>query len=405
MSLLFAAALVLSGGTVVGARSDFHNAVIVIRDGRIESVGTQKLMAIPKDARVIDVTGAYIVPGLNDVFAGLNSQSQANAYLYMGVTSIVGSDEPGGRRGALLRTAKPSPHIHPLALVAKPEDVDEAAHHGAEVLLLYYPLRADQTRLAVARARQLNLPTIGELGATPYAEAIEAGVDAFVHASRYALELAPAQIRDAVANDPFGPPRTTFYQYLAKLNPDDPAVERWGARLARGRTVLIPTLSLYYLELPNHENPWKEKIAAILDPKDVHLPADRQTGKAPKPPGVPDGLAENVIRIEERYRRAGAQYLAGSGTSAFGTLPGISLHNELRMLTDLGLTPRQALAAATRNVGDAFRWPTVGRIAAGYDADLVVVDADPTIDIRNLKKIRMVILNGEIVDRAALLKH
>ena len=405
MSILLAAALVLTGGTVVGAKTDIRNAVIVIRDGRIESVGTQKLMAIPKDARVIDVTGAYIVPGLNDVFAGLNSQSQANAYLYMGVTSIVGSDEPGGRRGALLRTAKPSPRIHPLALVEKPEDVDAAARKGAEVLLLYYPLTADQTRAVVKRARELELATIGELGATRYSEAIDAGVDAFVHASRYALELASPEMRDAVAKNPFGPPRTTFYEYLAKLNPDDPAVAKWGKRLAGGRTALIPTLSLYYLDLPNHDNPWKEPIAAILDPKDVHLPADRETGKAPKPPGIPDGLAESVIRIEERYRRAGAHYLAGSGTSAFGTLPGISLHNELRMLTDLGLTPRQAIAAATSSVGETFRWPAVGKIARGYDADLVVVDADPTADIRNLKKIRMVIQNGEIVDRAALLKQ
>jgi len=73
------------------------------------------------------------------------------------------------------------------------------------------------------------------------------------------------------------------------------------------------------------------------------------------------------------------------------------------MLTDLGVTPRQALAAATGNVGEVFRWPQVGQVKAGYDADLVVVDADPTADVRNLKKIRMVLLGGEIVDREALL--
>ncbi len=134
------------------------------------------------------------------------------------------------------------------------------------------------------------------------------------------------------------------------------------------------------------------------------MPADRETGRAHKAlkPAV---YSENLIRIEHRYARAGAHYLAGSGTSAFGTLPGISLHNEMRMLTDLGLTPRQAIAAATSNVGEVFHWPTVGKVARGYDADLVVVDADPTVDIQNLKKIRMVILNGEIVDRSALLTH
>lgn len=399
MSLL-AAALVLAGGTIVGARSDVRDAVVVIRDGRIESVGKK----IPKDARVIDVKGAYIVPGLNDVFAGLNSQSQANAYLYMGVTSIVGSDEPGGRRGALLRNARPSPRINELAVVNHLEDVDAAAKRGAKVLLVYYDVTPDQMPRIVKRAHELGLATIGELGRTTYRQAIDAGIDAFVHASRYALELATPEMRDAVASQPFGPPRTRFYEFLASLDPDASSVAQWGKRLAASRVSLIPTLSLYYFDLPNHENPWKEPIAKILDPKDVHLPVDRETGERKLAPGVPDGLSQNVLRIEKRYRRAGTHYLAGSGTSAFGTLPGISLHNELRMLTELGLTPREALAAATANVGEAFRWPAVGKVAKGFNADLVVVDDDPTRDIRNLKKIRMVIHDGEIVDRDALLK-
>ncbi len=399
--LLLAATLALSGGTIVclsGGRAAVRDPVLVLR------AGPRKRTKVPRDARIVRVDGTYIVPGLNDSFAGLNSQLQANAYLYMGVTSIVGSDEPGGRRGALLRNAHPSPRIYPLAVVRSVEEVGEVAGKGGKVLLVYYPVTPDQLPRVVARAHELGLPTIGELGKTSYAEAIDAGIDAFVHSSRYSLELSPADTHIAVANDPFGPPRTAFYQYLAALDPDDPAVSRWGARLAASRVALIPTLSLYYFDLPVHENPWKEKIASILDPKDVHLPVDRETGESKPPPGVPAGLSPNVLRIEERYRRAGAHYLAGSGTSAFGTLPGISLHNELRMLTELGLTPREAIAAATSRVGEVFRRPTVGKVAKGYDADLVVVDADPTVDIRNLKKIRMVVLNGEIVDRDALLK-
>ena len=177
----------------------------------------------------------------------------------------------------------------------------------------------------------------------------------------------------------------------------------WAQRLGGSRVSLIPTLSLFYYDLSEHDNPWKDPIAAILDPKGIHLPVDRETGQRETPPGVPPALAESLYRLEERYRQAGSRYLAGSGTSAFGTLPGIALHLELRLLTRIGLPPRQALAAATGNVGEAFRWPKVGKVAAGYDADLVVVDADPTADIRNLEKIRMVLLRGEVVDRAALL--
>jgi hypothetical protein len=401
---LLAAALVLAGGTIVGARSDVRDAVVVIRDGRIDAAGPRSKTKIPADARVIRIDGAYVVPGLNDVFAGLNSQSQANAYLYMGVTSIVGSDEPRGRRGALFTNAKPSPRINRLAVVDKLDDVDAAAKAGAKVLLIYYDVTPEQMPAIVKRAHELGLATIGELGRTTYSQAIDSGIDVFVHASRYALELATPEMRDAVAKQPFGPPRTTFYQYLASLDPDAPAIAQWGKRLAASRVWLIPTLSLYYFDLPNHENPWKEPIARILDPKDVHLPVDRETGERKPAPGVPEGLSPSVLRIEQRYARAGAHYLAGSGTSAFGTLPGISLHNELRMLTELGLTPRQALAAATANVGEAFHWSNVGKVARGYVADIVVVDDDPTRDIRNLKKIRIVIHDGEIVDRDALVK-
>jgi hypothetical protein len=284
------------------------------------------------------------------------------------------------------------------------QDLEDTARKGAKVVLLHYDVTPEQLPAMVRRSHELGLATIGELGKTTYAEAMETGIDAFVHASRYALDLATPQVHAAVAEEPFGPPRTAFYEYLAAVDPDSPTVTNYGKKLAASKVALIPTLSLYYLELPNHENPWKEPIASILDPKDVHLPADRETGQPPPAPGISPGLSQNVVRIEQRNARAGAHYLAGSGTSAFGTLPGISLHNELRMLTEIGLTPRQALAAATTDVGEQFHWPTVGRVATGYDADLVVVDADPTVDIRNLKRIRMVIHNGEIVDRDALLK-
>jgi hypothetical protein len=417
--------LVLTGGKVVRLPGDtrppeiLRDSTIVISGDRIDSVGARGSITFPSAARVVDIAGCYVIPGLNDVFAGMNSQAQASAYLYLGVTSIVGLDDPGGRRGSLVRNAHPAPRVHPLAVIDGTREnggrdvplaidellaeVDDAARSGAKVLLLHYRLTPLQLRAIVRHARGAGLVTIGELGTTRYSEAIDAGVDAFVHSSRYALELAPEPMRVELASDPFGPPRTRFYEYLARLDPDSPAVARWGDRLATSRVALIPTLSLYYLDLPQHANPWAEPIARILDPGGIHLPADRESGEPPPSPGVPAGLSQSVLRIEQRYRRAGARYLAGSGTSAFGTLPGISLHNELAMLVDLGLQPREALAAATRDVGLTFRWRTTGAIDAGYDADLVILDADPAADIRNLKRIRMVIARGEVIDRDAIL--
>ena len=233
-------------------------------------------------------------------------------------------------------------------------------------------------------------------------------MQAFVHTSRYSLELAPPEMRREVASAPFGPPRVKYGEFLARFDPSDPALKQYAAVLASGRVGLIPTLSLVYLDLPDHENPWKEPVAAILDPKDIHLPANPATARRDRASqDVRDrfapGMAENTLKIEEQYQKAGARYLAGSGTTAFGTLPGISLHTELKLLTRIGLSPRQALAAATNNLGEQFGWNTVGQVKAGYDADLLVLDENPVTDVLNLKKIRMVILNGEILNRDKLL--
>ena len=162
-----------------------------------------------------------------------------------------------------------------------------------------------------------------------------------------------------------------------------------------------------YLNLPGHRNPWDDPVAAVLDPRDIHMPADRRTGEQPPPAngvrdGFPPGSSEHLLAIEARYCGAGATYLAGSGTDAFGTMPGISLHIELELLVKTCLTPRQALAAATSNVGASFHWRTTGEIKPGYDADLVVLDADPTRDIANAKRVRSVVLAGKVLDLEAL---
>ena len=63
------------------------------------------------------------------------------------------------------------------------------------------------------------------------------------------------------------------------------------------------------------------------------------------------------------------------------------------------------MAAATANVGRTFNWPEVGRLAKGANADVLVLDADPTRDVANLKRIRHLIADGELIDREALLRY
>ena len=433
----------LDGGTLVDVTrfgqsgADIADAVVVIEAGKVSAAGPRGSVALAADAQLVDARGTWIVPGLHDLFATLNNQDQANAFLAMGVTSIVGIDDPGGRRGPLVLDASPSPRIYRLEVVdgydtsrIAPEEwtvatvlergralgeteliaqVDSLAAAGVRTLLLYYTLSPAQVEIVAHRAREKGLLAIGELGATSYPQAIAAGVMAIVHTSRYSLELVPRETRDAVARAPFGPPRRRFYQALMQVREDSPRLADYAGVLAQGQVGLIPTLAMNYLELPGHRNPWLEPAAALLDPADIHLPADRQSGEQLRAADAvrdafPAGTAQQLGRIESAYARAGARYLAGSGTDAFGTMPGISLHIELEMLVQCGLTPRQALAAATGNVAELVPWPGVGRIEAGANADLLVLEADPTLDIAHLKRIRSVVLDGELIEPRQLLQ-
>ena len=84
-------------------------------------------------------------------------------------------------------------------------------------------------------------------------------------------------------------------------------------------------------------------------------------------------------------------------------MPGISTHTELKLLVRLGLTPREALAAATSNYCERLGWCELGLVASGRRADLLILAADPTTDITHSRKIRSVVLDGEVIDRQELL--
>jgi imidazolonepropionase-like amidohydrolase len=84
-------------------------------------------------------------------------------------------------------------------------------------------------------------------------------------------------------------------------------------------------------------------------------------------------------------------------------MPGISLHTELEMLVRLGLTPREALAAATNNYALQFGWNELGQITPGRRADILVVDGNPAANIWNARRISGIVLEGNIIDRNSLL--
>jgi Amidohydrolase family len=435
-------ALALTGGTLVDVSNSGHsthdipNSVVVIRDGRIEAAGPAALVKMPKNAKTLDYTGTYILPGLVDGFAGLNSQAQANAELYMGVTTVVGSQDD--RRGLLKLDAHPTPHVYPVDSVGltdnysllidlpqwrnrlrenttytelRKEDtqaqIAETAGRRTRVVWLGHDLTAANTKFIISECHRVGLIAYGEFISTPFADGLKDGVDVLLHMSRYELGLVPSRLQKPLVRDPDGPALEAAYAYLRQLDAADPSITAYGNQLNTAHVALMPTLSLKYLLFPEHRNLWQEPAASILDAKDLHQPPDPVTGEAKfsseeeRDRKVAD--AAHFWAINRTLQATHPLYLAASGASALATMPGISLHTELELLVRLGLTPREALAAATSNYSQKFGWHELGLVEVGRRADLLVVTADPAADISNTRKIHSVILDGVILDRAALL--
>ncbi|MGA2218205.1 MAG: hypothetical protein ABSG51_08970, partial [Terracidiphilus sp.] len=207
--------LVLTGGTVIDVTDwghsarDQQDAIVIVRDGRITDVGARGAIPIPKGARVIDCTGKFLIPGLVDGFAGMNSQGQANANLYMGVTTVVVRGDE--QHGPIDLSASPTPHLYLIdsvgttdnwSLLARrpewsaklfegvrpvelsPEDtarqLADTAKIGTRVLWLGHDITAANAQWIIVRAHQMGLVTYGEFVSTPYSVGIDAGVDALV---------------------------------------------------------------------------------------------------------------------------------------------------------------------------------------------------------------------------------
>jgi len=270
----------------------------------------------------------------------------------------------------------------------------------------------------------MGLATYGEFISTPYTVGIDAGVDVLLHMGRYEIGVIPDELQRPLVSDPYGAAASTAYDYAEHLPPTDPHYRNYGHFISVHHAALMPTFSLYYLNLPGHRNLWKEPVASILNSANMYMPSDPATGDLTYPlspwtrhlPGFAarymqegqrkkaDLTAMRLWRINQTIASTYPRYLAASGAASMGTMPGISLHTELEMLVRIGLSPREALAAATSNYSIQFGWNELGQIAPGRRADILILDADPTSSIWNARRISTMLLDGNIIDRESLLK-
>jgi hypothetical protein len=445
MTLPARASLAIVGATLIDvskegrAVSDIKDSVVLIADGRIVAIGDRRQVRLPFGTKIVNAANRFVIPGLIDGFGAVRTQGFADAYLYEGVTTVIVPTAPRGanvdgesavvepQNGLSVLTGAPISGYSTTGDIPKASpwtshrlqdrrldhaelsaQVAVAADAGRRFIAVEIDVWPDQLDVILSEAHRLGLAVTAQLAFTSYPYAVNAGVDVFVRNDRYSLTLSRPQDFLAYADDPMGGGGSAAARAVCGSEMPDPTA--FGNQLQASHTALMPALSMEATaDDVGGPNPWTLRAAAFVVPSDLDDPVDPKTGARP----YLDSHAERRDRIQicarrkqevdRRLHSLGAIYLAGTATPSYGVIPGGGLHGELRLLQGIGLTPREALATATSNIASAFRLVDRGKLEVGRRADLVILTADPRVDVASVGAIAEVMVNGKFIDRAQLM--
>ncbi len=284
------------------------------------------------------------------------------------------------------------------------------AEMGADFIKVYNGLTPEVYFAIADESRILGIPFVGHIPTTiTVEEASDAGQKSIEHLSGMALELSSmhGELRKALAKA-VSPGERAAVNARA-IDTFDPAlIAPLFDRLKRNGTWQSPTLTVlrniaYIRERSvKDQNRLKylpESVTAQWDPAEDfrfknYNDADWEIARR---------SFEHSMMIVGELNRAGVKIIAGTDVLNPYFFPGFSIHDELELLVEAGLTPMQALQAATRNAAEfSGRLNLLGTIEVGKIADLVLLDANPLTDIRNSTRISAVILTGRFRDREML---
>lgn len=434
--------LVLVGGTLIDGtgKKPRSRATIVIVGDRIIAVGGQSRIEFPAGVKVVDVRGKYVLPGLWDMHAHTENYPKILLPLFIanGVTAVremMGFPHLKGMRdqieagqvlgprmvigsklmdGPIAQAAYPGASI----VVKTPEEaraaVREAKETGADFVKHWSLMSPELFEVITREARRQGLPISGHVpDKVPLSLAGKLGVRTQEHLHGLPIDTSAMadEYRALIANrpvDPANPYESYFFVRNLEMEAiktyDERRAERLYATLRRHNTFLTPTLTVHrFFNLP----PEVHKD----DPRAKYLPPwlIERWNDSLGPPWTPEVTAtrqayhEETLRLVGKLAEAELPLIAGTdgGTLVAYIFAGFGVHDELGWLVDGGLTPMQAILAATRDAARAVDLGHLsGTVRPGKWADLLVVDADPLANIRNTQKIHAVITRGKLITRA-----
>jgi hypothetical protein len=414
---------------------------VVITGDRIAEIGLTQHVRVPDEAHVVDATGKFLIPGLWDMHVHWYLKDFLPLFIANGVTGVrqMGGMplhyawrqdiEYGTLLGPRMSIASPvvdGPNpIWPGSMVVRNaaegrQAVTRLKRAGAEFIKVYSLLPRDAYFAIADEARRQGLPFAGHVPyAVSAAEASDAGQHSIEHlhgileaCSTREEEVRPGRVEAFVQRAPGQRlPSPARLRPLTRMMLETFSPEKATALFARfkhHRTWQCPTLTVLrssaFLNDPTFRN----------DPRLKYMPAHIRTQWDPAndfrfQARTEDDIAlarmvyQKQVELVGMMHRAGVEMLAGTDVLNPYCFPGFSLHDELELLVQAGLTPLEALQAATRNparfLGKETAWGTVER---GKMADVVLLDANPLENIRHTRAIRAVVFNGRPLDRQAL---
>jgi imidazolonepropionase-like amidohydrolase len=278
--------------------------------------------------------------------------------------------------------------------------VDDLTRGGADFIKIQSLIPRDGYFAAADEAKKRGIVFVGHVpDAVRAVEASNAGQKSIEHLT--GIFEGCSTIEDELMKQPRGPGRR---RYLSTYDPE--RAKELIALFVKNQTWQVPTLywerGEWLIEQTNAGPDPLEKFAPVAWKQRTWpmFTSDITKHYSTDPVADREGFFHKELEMIGEMNRAGLPIMAGTDTAAgVRVYPGFSLHEELGLLVQAGLTPMQALQAATSNPARFLGFSDTGTIAKGKRADLVLLDANPLDEIANTKKIRSVVLAGRYFSR------
>lgn len=384
---------------------------VLVEGGHISRIGPSGTVGVPTGAITVDGAGKYLLPGLVDVHVHLasNPEPQQRALLTLfvanGVTTVLnmrGNPQLLELRSAVADGRMFGPTIYTVGpfvnepFVTTPTQVESAVVAQRRAGYDFVKLHGNLSRAAYARlngvGRREGIRIIGHAPRT-------LGVATMFAERQYAVAHAEEFLYDRNGNSTD-----------ASLPAVEARIPEFARGMVRARIWLVPNLTAYKIIGLMA----KDLDAVLARPEMRYLPRPVRAGWGPAtnpytarfgPEMYPGAVARLAVlqKLVRTFQAEGVRLLVGTDAMNTGVVPGCSTHDELAELVTAGLTPFEALRAATANAAEFFaRDGQRGVIAVGQNADLLLLDANPLEDIANSRRIAGVMLRGQWISRGDL---